>query len=273
MEHLLAAILGLVEGLTEFIPVSSTGHLILADHLLGFQKLVDSDPKVAKEIADAFEVFIQLGAVLAVVLAYPRRFTGLLRLRENQGFSGLRGIGLLVLTTLPAAVVGLTFRHFIKDHLFNSTGVATSLLVGGLWILIVERLRLVPRREGLDAITWRDALHVGLFQCLALWPGMSRSAATILGGMIGGLERRTATEYSFFAAVAVIPAAGLFELYKALPYLRAAHVLVFVIGTLVSFVSAWAAVQFLIRYVSQHTLSAFGWYRLVLAALVLWWSR
>ncbi len=264
---LLAVIMGLVEGLTEFLPISSTGHLILTDHLLGLQNRID--PEVAK----AFEVFIQLGAVLAVVFVYPHRFANLLRFRENRGFSGLRGIGLLALTTLPAAVIGLTFRHFIKERLFNPTAVAASLFVGGVWILVVEYLRPQPKREGLDALTWKDALNVGLFQCLALWPGMSRSASTILGGMIVGVERRTATEYSFFAAVAVLPAAGLYEIYKTLPHLHAAHIPFFAIGTLVSFISGWAAVKFLIRFVSRHTLNVFGWYRLALAALVLWWMR
>jgi undecaprenyl-diphosphatase len=265
MQYWLAAVMGLVEGLTEFVPISSTGHLILADQLLGFDRVI------GPEIAKAFEVFIQLGAVLAVVVAYPQRFADLLRLRENRGFSGLRGLSLLVLTTIPAAVVGLALHHFIKERLFNPRMVAGSLFVGGLWILAVEALRFQPRKEGLDSVTWREALAVGLFQCFALWPGMSRSAATILGGMMTGLERRTATEYSFFAAVVVIPAAGAFDLYKVLPLLHAAHLPVFAIGTVVSFVSGWLAVKFLIQFLSRHSLVAFGWYRLPLALLVLWW--
>lgn len=264
MEALYAAILGLVEGLTEFVPVSSTGHLILASSLLGFEELL------GKEVAGAFEVFIQLGAVLAVVLAYPGRFARLLRLTERQGFAGVRGIGLLMVTTLPAALVGLVLHGPIKHKLFNPTTVAIGLLVGGMWIVVQEWLRPRAKTEGLDAIGWKDALVVGLFQCLSLWPGMSRSSSTILGGMLGGLERRTATEYSFFAAVVVIPAAGVFEIWNTLPHLNASHVPLFAIGTLVSFVSGWIAVKWLIRFLSHHTLTAFGWYRMAVAALVLW---
>lgn len=264
MELLYSAILGVVEGLTEFVPISSTGHLIVASSLLGFGGLV------GEEVAGAFEVFIQLGAVLAVVLAYPGRFAGLLRLNERRGFAGLRGIGLLVVTTLPAALVGLALHGVIKHKLFNPTTVAIGLFVGGAWIVILEWFRPRPKTEGLDAIGWKDALVVGLFQCLSLWPGMSRSSSTILGGMMGGLERRTATEYSFFAAVVVIPAAGVFEVYKTLPHLSLSHVPLFAVGTLVSFIFGWLAVKLLIRYLSQHTLTVFGWYRMVVAILVLW---
>lgn len=264
MENLYAVIMGLVEGLTEFVPISSTGHLILAGRWLGFEQ------HVGEEVAKAFEVFIQLGAVLAVVVAYPGRFAGLLRLRDSRGFSGLRGIGLLVLTTLPAALLGLAAHKFIKQRLFHPVTVAVGLFAGGVWILAVEWVRPRARKEGLDAVAWNDALAVGLFQCLSLWPGVSRAAATILGGMMSGLDRKTATEYSFFAAAVVIPAAALFDLYKALPHLSADHVPLFAIGTMVSFAAGWAAVKFLIRFLSRHTLTAFGWYRLVVALLVLW---
>lgn len=262
MDYLYAAILGLVEGLTEYVPVSSTGHLILASHWLGFERAV------GVEAADCFLIFIQLGAVLAVVLAYPRRFVALTHWRQNQGFSGLRGLGLLALTTVPAALVGLALRKPIKAWLFNPTGVAMALAAGGLWILAVEWYRPKPRKEGLDALGWGQALAVGLYQCLSLWPGMSRSAATILGGMLSGMDRRTATEYSFFAAAAVLPAAGLFDLYKSLPYLNAGHIPLFATGTLVAFLSGWMAVKLLVRFVGQHTLAGFAWYRLILAAVV-----
>jgi len=263
-EMLSAVILGLVEGLTEFVPVSSTGHLILAGRLLGFEG------RVGHEIASGFEIFIQLGAVLAVVAAYPERFTALARLRDNRGFSGLRGLGLLALTTVPAALVGLAAHGLIKQHLFGPITVAIGLFAGGLWILAMEWRHPSPRKEGLDAVGWSDALAVGLFQCLSLWPGVSRSAATILGGMAVGLGRRTATEYSFFAAVAIIPAAALYEFWKIREHLSMSHVPLFAMGTLVSFVSGWMAVRFLIRFVSQHTLTAFGWYRLGLAIVVVY---
>jgi undecaprenyl-diphosphatase len=263
MTELLAALMGLVEGLTEFIPVSSTGHLILAGWLCGFEQAV------GKEVADTFDVFIQLGAILAVVAAYPGRFVILADVRRRSGFAGIGGIALLALTTLPALVVGLLARKAIKAHLFNPTTVAIGLAAGAIWILSVEWRKPSNRSVGLDGLTWKHALGVGVFQCLALWPGVSRSAATILGGMLCGIDRKTATEYSFFAAVPVLTAAAIFDLYKSLPVLSWQHVPVFAVGTVVSFFSAWAAVRLLIRYVSRHTLTPFAWYRLVVALLVL----
>jgi len=262
MEIISAIILGLVEGLTEFVPISSTGHLILTGHMLGFEG------RVGQQIAAALEVFIQLGAVLAVVVAYPGRFAALLRITNNRGFSGARGLGLLLATTLPAALLGLATHSLITEYLFCPLSVAFGLFAGGLWILGVERRKPRPKKQGLDAVGWTDALVVGLFQCLSLWPGVSRSAATILGGMAGGLDRRTATEYSFFAAVAIIPAAGLYELYKVWPCLSPGHFSMFAVGTLVAFLAGWMAVKCLIRFLSHHTLSVFGWYRLVVALLV-----
>ncbi|HEY4761330.1 MAG TPA: undecaprenyl-diphosphate phosphatase [Thermoguttaceae bacterium] len=265
MQSIYAIIMGAVEGLTEFLPISSTGHLILTDHLLGFEKLV------GKDVAQAFEIFIQLGAILAIVAAYPGRFLGLLRFRENQGFSGLRGIGLLVITSVPAALLGLVTRKYIHEKLFNPTTVAAALAVGAVWILLVERCLSRKQKEGLDSINWKDALAVGLFQCLSLWPGMSRSASTILGGMMSGLERKTATEYSFFAAVPIMIAATFYELYKSYHYFSTADFGMLAIGFVVSFISAWLAVKFFISFLSRHTLVPFGWYRLILTALVVWW--
>jgi undecaprenyl-diphosphatase len=289
---IVAIVLGLVEGITEYIPVSSTGHLILAGDLLGFDRLV------GEEVAKTFDVFIQLGAILAVVVAYPGRFVGLLRLNDNRGFSGLRGLALLLVTSIPGGILGLVARRYIKDHLFNPLTVAIGLAVGALWILAVERLAKrcqepfspqdvgseqdyskkvsgafsSPRREGVDSLGFRDALGIGLFQCLALWPGMSRSSSTILGGMMLGVERKTATEYSFFAAVPILTAATLFDLWKSRELLSAAHVPVFAIGFGVSFLAAWAAVKFFVRFLSRHTLEPFGWYRLAVAAAVLVWA-
>ena len=261
-----AILLGIVEGLTEYIPVSSTGHLILAGDLLGFAGLV------GEEVAKTFDVFIQLGAVLAVVVAYPGRFAGLLRLGENRGFSGLRGLTLLLITTIPGGIVGVVAKKQIEAHLFQPLTVAIGLAVGALWILAVERRLPRTRREGVDALDWRDALGIGLFQCLALWPGMSRSSSTILGGMMLGVERKAATEYSFFAAVPIVTAAGLYKLYESRSLLSASHAAVFAIGFVVSFVVAWASVKLLIRFLSRHTLVVFGWYRLAVAAAVLAWA-
>jgi undecaprenyl-diphosphatase len=263
---LVAALLGIVEGLTEFIPVSSTGHLILAADLLDFAGLVGD------ERAKTFEIFIQLGAILAVVTVYPRRFSGLLRLQDNAGFSGCRGLGLLLLTSLPAGLLGLLARGPIKSALFQPLTVAAGLAAGAVWILIVERRPPRVRRSGLDALRWQDALAVGGFQCLALWPGMSRSSSTILGGMMLGLDRRTAAEYSFFAAVPLLTAASLYELYKSRSQLSLADVPWFAMGFVVSYLFAWLSVRFFIRFLSHHTLSGFGWYRLAVAAAALIWA-
>lgn len=265
MENILAALMGVVEGLTEFLPVSSTGHLILVGHYSGFEQMV------GKEVADAFEVIIQLGAILAIVAAYPGRFAGLLRWRDNRGFSGLRGIGLLLVTTIPASILGFLAHHAIEEKLFHPLTVAAALAVGALWILLTEYWLPRPRVDGVDALTWREALSIGLFQCLSLWPGMSRAASTILGGMISGVERKTATEYSFFAAVPIMIAATVFKLHKSYS-IFAGHYQMLAVGFVVSFVVAWLAVKGFVWFLGRHTLVPFGWYRLVLAGLVFWFA-
>jgi len=264
MEELLAVLMGIVEGLTEFLPVSSTGHLIIAGDLSGFEA------RVGKDAAAAFEIIIQLGAILAVVAAYPRRFTGLLRFADTRGLAGLRGLGLLAITSLPAALLALVARGAIQEHLFNKTTVSIALIVGAVWILLVERFRPPTKVENVDAITWKQALAVGLFQCLSLWPGMSRSASTILGGMIAGVDRKAATEYSFFAAVPIMIAATCYEFYKSYAILEQARFEILAIGFVVSFISAWIAVKTFIHFLGRHTLAPFAWYRLVVGGVVLW---
>lgn len=263
MNSLYAIIMGAVEGLTEFLPISSTGHLKLVDNLIGFKQLIGDD------FGNAFEIIIQLGAILAIVAAYPHRFLRLLNFREKQGFSGLRGISLLVITSIPAAFLGLLVEKYIDKS--NPISVAAALAVGALWILAVEWFMPQAKIEGLDSLTWKEALYVGLFQCFSLWPGMSRSASTILGGMISGVERKTATEYSFFAAVPIMIAATSYKLFKIYPLLTADRFSMLAIGFAVSFISAWLAVKFFIRFLIRHTLVPFGWYRLILAGLVVWW--
>jgi undecaprenyl-diphosphatase len=258
-----AAIMGIVEGLTEFLPVSSTGHLILVQEWIGFDKALGED------LAKTFDIFIQVGAILAVIVAYPSRFSSLVDVRQQTGFRGIRGIGLLICTSLPAMAVGFAARGWIKQHLYQSTPVAVGLIVGSLWILWTEWRRPVARTEGLDGVQWKQAIGIGLFQCLALWPGVSRSAATILGGMLLGVDRKTATEYSFFAAIPVLGAAAAYEMLKSFHHIHANHAILFGIGLAVSFVSALAAVKWLLHYVGGHSLSGFAWYRLALAAIVL----
>jgi undecaprenyl-diphosphatase len=258
-EWLSVLILGVVEGITEFIPVSSTGHLIVAGHLLGYEG----------ERAATFEIFIQLGAILAVVFLYKDTFLGLFTRRRSRGLAGTHGLLLLSLTTLPILMVGFLLHGMVKKYLFNNTNVvAIGLGVGGIAIVLIERWRPRTRRYGLGALRWREALTVGLFQCLAVWPGTSRSAATILGGMLVGVERKTAAEYSFLAAVPALCAAVGYDLLKSRSILHASDIPAFAIGFVVAFVAAAVSVKGFLRLLGSHTISAFGWYRIVVALLI-----
>ncbi|GAB7022785.1 undecaprenyl-diphosphate phosphatase [Salidesulfovibrio brasiliensis] len=254
-----AVVLGIVEGLTEFLPVSSTGHLIIAGHLLDF-----TGPK-----AETFDIVIQLGAILAVVQLYWRNFLGLLKHDPNHAFSGFRGIKLLVLTSIPASLLGLAAHGYIKQYLFGPTTVAWALGVGAVLIFIVEAMPKRVRTTNLDQITPMLALGIGMFQCLALWPGFSRSAATIMGGMILGAERKTAAEYSFIAAVPIMFAATGYDFLKNYSLFGTEDLLFLGIGFLVSFVSAWLAIKSFIFLLGRMTLRPFAVYRIGLAALVL----
>jgi len=256
--------MGLVEGLTEYIPVSSTGHLILAGAVL----------RIPEEIQKSFDVFIQAGAILAVVCAFPHRFAGLVRSSSVVGgFHGARGWGLLALTTTPAAVAGLLAHRWIERHAFQPTAVAVGLALGAAAMLWLEHRRVTSRVQNLDGMGWREALGIGLFQCLALWPGVSRSAATILGGIALGLDRKTATEYSFFAAVPVLTLAAVYAMVRDGAAVTAAWASFFATGLAVAFVSGLASIRFLMRFLSRHRMDAFAAYRLALAAAVLWFSR
>ena len=257
--YLISLIQGIVQGLTEYLPISSTGHLIVTGHFLGF-----SGPQ-----AKMFNVVIQLGAILAVVVMYHKRFLGLLRPDTEDGFSGPRGIYLLVLTTIPASVLGFFANDFIKEFLFTPKAVSLAWAVGGLAILLVEAM---PRRNkfsSLDQITPYLALGVGLFQCLSLWPGFSRSAATIMGAMFLGARRRLAAEYSFIAAVPIMIGATSFELVNGWELLSISNITSLCIGFLVAFISAWIAVKAFIQLLSRATLRPFAYYRLLIAPLIL----
>jgi undecaprenyl-diphosphatase len=260
---LIALLLGLVEGLTEFIPVSSTGHLIVAGDLLGFKG----------DRAAPFMIFIQLGAILAVV--WETRHT-LTRMAADlgRGGKGRKMIVNLSLAFFPSAFVGLALHDLIEEKLFATVFVAVGLIAGSIGILVVERAAPAGRTDDLGGIPWRSALVVGLSQCLSLFPGVSRSAATIMGGMGAGMSRRTATEFSFLLAIPTMFGAGFYDLYHWRHVLTTADVPIFGMGFVVAFVSGLISVRFLLRYVSRHDFRPFAWYRLAVAAVVLWmaWS-
>jgi undecaprenyl-diphosphatase len=244
-----ALILGVVEGVTEFLPISSTGHLILAGELTG----------ATGDRWDTFKIVIQTGAMLAVVWEYRRRF-----FRIDLAF--YRN---LFVAFLPAAVLGLLFSKYIKTYLFHAIPVAIAFIVGGLIILVVERRPVAARVEEARAMTWPDALKVGIAQCFALIPGTSRSGATIIGGMLFGLSRKAATEFSFFLGVPTLVAAGAYDLWKHRTALSSSDAPIFVVGSVAAFVSAFLVVRWLIRYVANHDFRPFAWYRIVFGLLVL----
>ncbi len=256
-----ALVLGVVEGLTEFLPVSSTGHLILAGSLLDFN---DDKGKV-------FELVIQTGAMLAIVWEYRVRFRDVLAGLGSRPVARRFALNLIV-AFMPAAVLGLLFGKIIKSHLFSPVPVALAFIVGGVIILWVERpgrSGRPPRVERVDDMDWRDALKVGCAQALALIPGTSRSGATIIGGMLFGLSRRAATEFSFFLAVPTLIAAGLYDLYKNRALLSVSDLPLFGVGSVAAFVSAFLCVRWLLRYITTHDFKLFAWYRIVFGAVVL----
>lgn len=260
-----AIILGVVEGLTEFLPISSTGHLILAGSLLNFN---DEKGKV-------FEIVIQFGAILAVCWEFRAKIAQVVMGLGSDAKSQRFAINVIV-ACLPAIVLGLLLGKHIKAVLFNPTVVATAFIVGGVIILLVERHNRrnveagkLPRVNSIDELSLADALKVGFAQCLALVPGTSRSGATIIGGMMFGLERKVATEFSFFLAIPILFGATIYELYKARSTLSVDDFSLFGIGFVAAFISAFICVRWLLRYIASHDFTAFAWYRIVFGLVVL----
>ena len=279
----LATILGIVEGLTEFLPVSSTGHLILVGHVLGFDG----------ELAASAEISIQFGAILAVI-AYERRklatmigqasreqqsFLAMIQTRgttpwskivtaswaSHQNLWFLIGIGLAF---LPAAAIGFLTHSWIKDHLFTPQAVAVTSIVGGLIILAVEARRSQPQVHQVEQVNLKSALWIGLAQCASLLPGMSRSGSTIIGGLLIGLERKVATEYSFFLALPTLIAATGYQMWKSRDLFRQEDYLALGVGMLVSFVVAWIVIAAFLTFVKKHTLRPFAYYRILMGIVV-----
>ncbi len=257
-----AAVMGVVEGLTEFLPISSTGHLILAGALLGMD---DAKGKV-------FDIAIQTGAILAVIIVYWQKIRDtLVQLpREEQAQRFALNV---VIAFVPAVILGLLLGEAIREHLFTPVVVASAFIVGGFIILWAERRHsqaaTAPRILSVDAMRWSDALKVGLVQCLAMIPGTSRSGATIIGAMLLGLSRRAATDFSFFLAIPTLIGAGGYSLYKERALLAWSDLPMFAVGLLFSFVSAWLCIRWLLRYIASHTFVGFAWYRIAFGIVVL----
>ncbi|EIX1532550.1 undecaprenyl-diphosphate phosphatase [Cronobacter sakazakii] len=260
---LVAAILGIVEGLTEFLPVSSTGHMIIVGHLLGFEG----------DTAKTFEVVIQLGSILAVVVMFWRRLFGLIGIHfghpphEGVGKGRLSLIHIL-LGMVPAVMLGLVFHDFIKS-LFNPINVMYALVVGGVLLIIAEVLKpKEPKAPGLDDMTYRQAFFIGCFQCLALWPGFSRSGATISGGMLVGVSRYAASEFSFLLAVPMMMGATALDLYKSMGFLTMADLPMFAVGFVTAFVVALVAIKTFLHIIKRISFIPFAIYRFIVAAAV-----
>ncbi len=253
-----ALILGVVEGLTEFLPISSTGHQIIVADLLDF----------GGERAMAFNIIIQLGAILAVVWEFRRKIldvvTGLPTQRNAQRFT----VNLLI-AFLPAVALGVIFADLIHHYLFNPITVATALVVGGIVMLWAERRAHEVHAETVDDITWKDALKIGFAQCLAMIPGTSRSGSTIIGGLLFGLSRKAATEFSFFLAMPTMVGAAVYSGYKYRDLFQPADLPVFAIGFITSFIFAMIAVKGLLKFIASHSYAAFAWYRIGFGLLIL----
>lgn len=251
-------ILGVVEGITEFLPISSTGHQIIVADLIDF----------SGERAMAFNIIIQLGAILAVVWQFRRKIievvVGLPREAEAQRFTAN-----LLVAFLPAVILGVSFADLIHQYLFNPITVAAALIVGGVIMLWAERREHVIHAESVDDMTWKDALKVGFAQCLAMIPGTSRSGATIIGGLLFGLSRKAATEFSFFLAMPTMVGAAVYSGYKYRELFLPADLPVFAIGFVTSFIFAMIAVRALLKFIGSHSYAVFAWYRIGFGLLIL----
>lgn len=255
-----AVILGIIEGITEFLPISSTGHLILANQWISF----------SEEFTMVFDIFIQLGAIVAVIIYFRHDvFPAKVKLVTDKNFVHF---WLKVITAfIPAAVFGYLLADVIEEHLFSPEVVAGSLFVGGFILVWIEQKKHATRFETIVEMPFRVALYIGLFQCLAMVPGTSRSAATIIGALVLGTSRKLAAEFSFYLAIPTILAASVYSLLKNGFHFSGNDLLILAVGFFVSFLVAWGVIKFLMNYIRKHTFVVFGYYRIVLAAFVLLW--
>ena len=254
-----AAVMGVVEGLTEFLPISSTGHLILAGALLGF----DDDK------AKVFDIAIQTGAILAVIIVYWQKISSTVRALPRSADAQRFALNVFI-AFVPAVILGLLFGKAIKANLFTPEVVATSFIIGGFIILWAERRQAsAVRIAEVEDMRWQDALKVGLVQCLAMIPGTSRSGATIIGGMLLGMSRKAATDFSFYLAIPTLIGAGAYSLYKDRALLSMTDAPMFAVGLVFSFLSAWVCVRWLLKFISTNSFEVFAWYRIVFGLVVL----
>ena len=253
-----ALILGVVEGLTEFLPISSTGHQIIVADLLNF----------GGERAMAFNIIIQLGAILAVVWEFRRKIIDVVVGLPTQPQARRFTVNLII-AVMPAVVLGVIFADMIHEYLFNPITVATALVIGGVIMLWAERRQHVIRAETVDDMTWKDAVKIGFAQCLAMIPGTSRSGSTIIGGLLFGLSRKAATEFSFFLAMPTMVGAAVYSGYKYRHLFQPDDLPVFAIGFVTSFIFAMIAVRALLKFISNHSYAAFAWYRIAFGLLIL----
>ncbi|MFI8610731.1 undecaprenyl-diphosphate phosphatase [Pseudomonas sp. NPDC077649] len=253
-----ALILGIVEGLTEFLPISSTGHLIVVGDLLDFNG----------ETATAFKIIIQLGAILAVMWEFRQRIFDVVRGLPSEP-QAQRFTFNLLLAFIPAVILGLAFADLIEHWLFNPITVATALIVGGIVMIWAEKREHEIKAETVDDMTWSLALKVGFAQCLALIPGTSRSGATIIGGLVFGLSRKAATEFSFFLAMPTMVAATVYSLFKYRDILQLSDLPTFAIGFVTTFIVAMFTVRALLKFIANHSYALFAWYRIGFGLLIL----
>ena len=263
-EMLKVVILGIVEGLTEWLPVSSTGHMILVDEFIRLN--------VSTAFMDMFLVVIQLGAILAVVVLNAKKLNPFLGSKtRSERRDTLDLWGKVIVACLPAAVIGLAFNKYMEEHFMNAPVVASMLILYGILFIVVERWnkRRTPRVDSLAALDYRTAFIIGVFQVLSLVPGTSRSGATILGGIIFGTSRYVATEFTFFLAIPVMFGASFLKLVKFGWHYTGAELLILAVGMVTAFVVSILSIQFLLRYIKRNDFTAFGWYRIALGILVL----
>lgn len=256
-----AILLGLLEGLTEFIPVSSTGHLILLGEMLGFKGQAE----------DLFKVVIQLGAILAILVVYFNKLWDVLKGLFGRRAESYRFTAAILLAFLPAAVIGVFAHSYIKSVLFNPMVVSVALVVGGVIILLAEKLRPPPQHFTVEEFPARLSLSIGFVQCLAMIPGVSRSGATIIGALLMGVERKAAAEFSFFVAIPTMLGAAVYDLYKNREVLEVGNIGMIAVGFVMAFLSALLVVRWLVDFVGRHGFTPFAWYRIVIGSIMLGW--